>query len=137
MITAESLTHIPLFARLPENERASLAARAADVRLQRDEWLIGEGQTAAFFAVLDGKVSVVKSIGGQDHELTTFVPGDYFGEVPLLLGSVAVASVRAVEPSRPRVPRSTPGGCSRPRPLDRRPAVRSPPGTCRARRRWR
>jgi thioredoxin reductase (NADPH) len=100
MITAESLTHIPLFARLPENERASLAARAADVRLQRDEWLIGEGQTAAFFAVLDGKVSVVKSIGGQDHELTTFVPGDYFGEVPLLLGSVAVASVRAVEPSR-------------------------------------
>src|SRR5688572_6349692 len=100
MITAESLTRIPLFACLPETERASLAARAADVRLQQDEWLIVEGQTAAFFALLDGKLAVVKSIGGHDHELTTFAPGDYFGEVPLLLGTPAVASVRAVEPAR-------------------------------------
>ena len=87
MITAESLTHIPLFAFLPETERASLAARAADVRLQQGEWLIVEGQTAAFFALLDGKLAVVKSIGGHDHDVTTFVPGDYFGEVPLLLGT--------------------------------------------------
>ena len=100
MITAESLTHIPLFAFLPETERASLAARAADVRLQQGEWLIVEGQTAAFFALLDGKLTVVKSIAGHDHDLTTFVPGDYFGEVPLLLGTPAVASVRAVEPAR-------------------------------------
>ena len=100
MITAESLTHIPLFACLPETERASLAARAADVRLQQGEWLIVEGQTAAFFALLDGKLAVVKSISGHDHELTTFKPGDYFGEVPLLLGTPAVASVRAVEPAR-------------------------------------
>jgi thioredoxin reductase (NADPH) len=100
MITAESLTHIPLFAFLPEDERASLARRAADVRLHQDEWLISEGQTAAFFAVVEGKLSVVKSIGGQDHELATFISGDYFGEVPLLLGSPAVASVRALETSR-------------------------------------
>ena len=100
MITAETLTHVPLFARLPENERGSLAARAADVRLQQDEWLLIEGQTAAFFAVLEGTLSVVKSIGGRDHQLTRFVPGDYFGEVPLLLGSPTVASVRAVEPAR-------------------------------------
>ncbi len=100
MITAESLTHSPVFACRPETERASLAARAADVRLQQGEWLIVEGQTAAFFALLDGKLAVVKSISGHDHELTTFVPGDYFGEVPLLLGTPAVASVRAVEPAR-------------------------------------
>src|SRR5829696_7983499 len=100
MITAESLTQIPLFACLPEDERKSLAGRAADVRLQQDEWLVVEGQTAAFFALLDGKLSVVKSLGGHDHNMTTFVPGDYFGEVPLLLGTPAVASVRAVEPSR-------------------------------------
>ena len=100
MITAESLTHIPLFAILPETERGSLAARAADVRLQQGEWLIAEGQTPAFFALLEGKLAVLKSIGGHDHEVTTFVPGDYFGEVPLLLGSPAVASVRAVEPAR-------------------------------------
>jgi thioredoxin reductase (NADPH) len=100
MITAESLTHIPLFAFLPEDERASLAGRAADVRLQQDEWLVMEGQAAAFFGILDGRLSVVKSIGGHDTEIASFGPGEYFGEVPLLLGSPAVASVRAVVPSR-------------------------------------
>jgi thioredoxin reductase (NADPH) len=100
MITADALTRIPLFAFLPADERASLAARAADVRLHRDEWLVQEGQTAAFFALLDGRLSVIKSVNGRDQQLTTFVPGDYFGEVPLLLGSPAVASVRALEPAR-------------------------------------
>jgi len=100
MVTAESLTIIPLFAKIPHDERASLAARAADVRLGQDEWLISEGQTAAFYALLEGKLSVAKSIGGQERELVQYGPGDYFGEVPLLLGSPAVASVRALEPSR-------------------------------------
>jgi thioredoxin reductase (NADPH) len=100
MITAESLTIIPLFAKIPHDERASLAARAADVRLRQDEWLISEGQTAGFYGLLEGKLSVVKSIGGQERELVRYGPGDYFGEVPLLLGSPAVASVRALQPSR-------------------------------------
>ena len=100
VITAESLTHIPLFAFLPEGERASLAGRAADVRLQQDEYLLVEGQTPAFFALLDGKLSVLKSIAGHDHEIATYSPGEFFGEVPLLLGSPAVASLRATEPSR-------------------------------------
>ena len=36
MITAESLARVPLFANIPEHERASIAARAADVRLRQD-----------------------------------------------------------------------------------------------------
>jgi thioredoxin reductase (NADPH) len=100
MITAESLTIIPLFAKIPHDERASLAARAADVRLMQDEWLISEGQTAGFYGLLEGKLSVVKSIGGHQRELVQYGPGDYFGEVPLLLGSPAVASVRALEAAR-------------------------------------
>ena len=100
MITAESLNQIPLFAAIPEHERASLAARAADVRLQQDEWLQSEGQTVGFYALLEGKLAAVKSVGGQERELLFYAPGDYFGEVPLLLGSPAVTSVKALEPSR-------------------------------------
>jgi thioredoxin reductase (NADPH) len=100
MITAESLTRIPLFAAIPEHERASLAAHAADIRLQPDEWLQSEGQTVGFYALLEGKLAAVKSVGGQERELLFYRPGDYFGEVPLLLGSPAVTSVRALEPSR-------------------------------------
>src|SRR6185295_5265615 len=37
---------------------------------------------------------------GRDQQLTVFEPGDYLGEVPLLLASPAVASVRALEPAR-------------------------------------
>jgi thioredoxin reductase (NADPH) len=100
MITADLLTRIPLFAQVPYNERASLAGRAADVRLHQDEWLILEGQTPAFFALLEGRLAVHKNIAGRDQHLLTYDPGEYFGEVPLLLASPAVASVRAMEPAR-------------------------------------
>jgi thioredoxin reductase (NADPH) len=100
MITAELLKRIPLFAGIPDDERASLASRAADVRINADEWLILEGQTPSFFALLEGKLAVHKMIGGRDQQLTIYGPGDYFGEVPLLLASPAVASVLALETSR-------------------------------------
>jgi thioredoxin reductase (NADPH) len=100
MITGELLKTIPLFAGLPDTERASLAARAADVRLQPDEWLILEGQAPAFFAVLEGQLPLFKSIAGRDQQINTYTVGDYFGEVPLILGSPAIASVRASESAR-------------------------------------
>lgn len=100
MITAELLTRVPLFANIPHDERASLASRAADVRVHQDEWLVMEGQAPAFFAVLEGQLEVLKSIGGHHQRLTTYGIGDFFGEVPLLLGSAAIASVRALAPSR-------------------------------------
>src|SRR6185295_6287345 len=100
MITAELLTHISLFAQVPESERASLASRAADLRLRENEWLLVEGQAPAFYGLLEGRIEVLKTIGGQDRKLTSYGPGDYFGEVPLLLGSPAIASLRASEPSR-------------------------------------
>jgi thioredoxin reductase (NADPH) len=100
MITSELLKQIPLFAKVPEHERASLAARAADVRLQANEWLVVEGQTPSFFALLDGHIAVIKSIAGHDQQINSYDPGDYSGEVPLLLGSPAIASLRATVPSR-------------------------------------
>jgi thioredoxin reductase (NADPH) len=100
MITADLLTRISLFAPLPESERASLAARAADVRVDTDEYLLIEGQTPAFFGLIEGRIDVFKVMGGRDQRMISFGPGDYFGEVPLLLGAPALASLKATEPSR-------------------------------------
>jgi thioredoxin reductase (NADPH) len=100
MITADLLSRITLFAKIPESERASLAARAADLRLRTDEWLLVEGQTPGFYGLLEGHIDVLKVMGGREHRLTTYGPGDYFGEVPLLLGSPAIANLRATEPCR-------------------------------------
>jgi thioredoxin reductase (NADPH) len=100
VITADLISRITLFAKVPEDERVSLAARAADLRLRKDEWLLVEGQAPGFYGLLEGHIDVLKVAGGREHRLTTYGPGDYFGEVPLLLGSPAIANLRATEPCR-------------------------------------
>ncbi len=100
MITAEDVKRITLFAPVPESELNSIAARAADVRLHTGEWLLYEGQSPFFYGLLEGKVEILKSPGGHKIRVGTYSPGDYFGEVPLLLDSPAIASIRAIEPSR-------------------------------------
>jgi len=100
MITGELLTQIPLFAGLPQSERESLAARAADVRLRAGEWLLMEGQAPAFFALLEGELAVFKSVTGRDTRIHTHKPGAYFCEVTLLLGAPSISSVQATSPSR-------------------------------------
>jgi len=100
MITADLISRITLFAKVPENERASLAARAADLRLRTDDWLLVEGQRPGYFGLLEGHIDVLKFVNGQEHRLHTYGPGDSFGEVPLLLDSPAIANLRATEPCR-------------------------------------
>lgn len=100
MITADLLAHIELFAQIPDSERATLASRAADVRLQAGEYLLIEGQQPSFFGLLEGKIDVFKVMGGRDQRITTYGPGEYFGEVPLLLGAPSLASLVATEPAR-------------------------------------
>jgi len=100
MITADLLRRVSLFAGLPDGERHTLASRSADVHLRQDEWLLLEGQAPAFFGLLEGSIGVFKTVHGHDRHITTYTPGDYFGEVPLLLGAPSLASLRALEPSR-------------------------------------
>ena len=100
MITADLLKQVPLFAATPDEERAQIAARAADLHLRAGEWLLQEGELPAFFVLLEGRMEVLKRIGEQDQRLTVYQPGEYFGEVPLLLGSPAIASLRADVTSR-------------------------------------
>ncbi|MEO7084139.1 MAG: FAD-dependent oxidoreductase [Gemmatimonadaceae bacterium] len=100
MITGDLLTAVPLLSSLPQAERDGIAANAADLRLRTDEWVIHEGETPAFYVVLEGTLAVFKNIGGLEQQITSYKPGDFFGEVPLLLGSVSMASVQATAPSR-------------------------------------
>jgi thioredoxin reductase (NADPH) len=100
MITADDLSHISLFAAVPEAERRTIAERAADVRLDGGDWLLMEGQAAFFYGLLEGGIDVFKSVGGRDLRISSYGPGDYFGEVPLMLGSPAIASLQATQSCR-------------------------------------
>ncbi|HLQ23300.1 MAG TPA: FAD-dependent oxidoreductase [Gemmatimonadales bacterium] len=100
MITREDLRSVSLLAELPPEQVDAIAARAADLILDPGDWLIREGELAAFFFLLRGRLAVFKSVAGVDRQIGTYDPGVYLGEVPLLLNSPAIASLRAEEPSR-------------------------------------
>jgi thioredoxin reductase (NADPH) len=99
MITTQDLKVITSFKNLDDGAIALAASRSADMRLVADEWLINEGEVPRFFCVISGALEVSKRVGGTPTVITTYRTGDSFGEVPLMLGSTAVSSVRATEAS--------------------------------------
>jgi thioredoxin reductase (NADPH) len=100
MLTADEIRAVPLFSSLAPAELERLAQTAADMHLAPGEWAVPEGGERALFAVLAGRIEVVKLFDGIERRLGFRVPGTIFGEVPLTLGSPFPGGYRAVEPSR-------------------------------------
>jgi thioredoxin reductase (NADPH) len=100
MISSEELTKIPLFAMMPEELRARIASRSADIRVEAQEWVVHEGSAVHFWTVIEGELEVVKRYGGETTLISTFEAGDYFGEIPLMLGTNAYVGVRSITPAR-------------------------------------
>lgn len=100
MITPAELIDIPLFAALSHAALSRVAVRAADIHANAGEWIVHDGDPAYFWALLAGEVEAVKLLGGEARQVTTFDPGEYFGEVPLMLGGAAFVGLRALKASR-------------------------------------
>jgi thioredoxin reductase (NADPH) len=100
MLTSEDIAAVPLFAELPAIELERLAHTSADLHLAAGEFAVPEGGERALYAVLSGKIEVVKTIDGIERRLGFRVPGAIFGEVPIALGTPFPGGYRAVEPSR-------------------------------------
>ena len=101
MLTIDDIRAIPLFSTLPLPELERLAHTSADLRLAAGEYAAHEGEDVrALFAVLAGKMEVVKSIDGVERTLGWRVPGAIFGELPIALGTPLYGGYRASEPSR-------------------------------------
>ncbi len=100
MLTVDDVATIPLFSTLPRPELERLARTAADLHLSPGEFAVPEGGERALFAVLTGKIEVVKTIDGVERRLGWRIPGTIFGEVPIALGTPFPGGYRAAEPSR-------------------------------------
>jgi thioredoxin reductase (NADPH) len=100
MIAVQDLQEIPIFACLDPAYLARLTAKAADVRLEVDEYLIREGEQPHFFVLLEGGLELTKEMLGRPQHLTNYKIGEFFGEVPILMGSPAFVSVRCTQPAR-------------------------------------
>jgi thioredoxin reductase (NADPH) len=100
MLTIDDVRAIPLFSALPVAELERLAQTSADLRLSAGEFAVHEGGERALYAVLAGKIEVVKTFDGVERRLGWRAPGTIFGEVPLALSSPFPGGYRASEPSR-------------------------------------
>jgi thioredoxin reductase (NADPH) len=95
VITPDEVRLVPLFSDLGESELERLAHRSADIHLQPGKYVANEGETRALFVVLDGEAEVTKVVGGSERVVGRRLPGDVFGEVPVVLGTPMLANLRA------------------------------------------
>jgi thioredoxin reductase (NADPH) len=100
MLTTDDVRAIPLFSTLAAVELQRLAATSADLHLGAGEFAVPEGGDRALYAVLAGKIQVVKLVDGIERTLGWRVPGQIFGEVPIAFGTTFAGGYRASEPSR-------------------------------------
>jgi thioredoxin reductase (NADPH) len=100
MLTIDDIRAIPLFSTLPDDELEHLAHTCADLHLCAGEFAVHEGGERALYAVVSGKMEVIKTFDGIERTLGWRLPGTIFGEVPLALSSPFPGAYRAAEPSR-------------------------------------
>ncbi|AKF83883.1 cyclic nucleotide-binding protein [Myxococcus fulvus 124B02] len=85
-----------LFSEVDAEEAERLRAESTHLELQPQEWLGHEGEPASFYLILEGELRITKTVGGVETLISVFRAGDFFGEVPLLLGQCFLASSRAL-----------------------------------------
>jgi thioredoxin reductase (NADPH) len=100
VVTPEEIGGVVLFAALDLAQREQLSRVAADVSLVAGEYAAHEGAERALFAVLEGRIEPTRLIDGIERVLGERHPGDVFGEVPIVLGTVFPVGFRAAEASR-------------------------------------
>ena len=100
MLTPDDIRAVPLFASLSDAALDRLARSCADIRLNTGEFAVHEGGERALYAVLSGRIEVVKKFDGVERRLGWRLPGTIFGEVPLAFAMPFPGGYRAAEPSR-------------------------------------
>jgi thioredoxin reductase (NADPH) len=100
MVTSEEIARVELFAGLDPAQREQLSVAAADISLRAGEYAAHEGDDRALFAVLEGRIEPVKSTDGIERVVGKRLPGEIFGEFPIVFGTVFPVGFRAAEPSR-------------------------------------
>ncbi len=97
-LLAHVMTSSPLFAALAPAQRIDLMKRFVEVEASAGAQIVAQEQPSpGAYVVLRGEVVVEREQAGQGVELAKLGPGELFGEMSLLWGGGASASVRARE----------------------------------------
>lgn len=93
----EWLSKVPLFRRCSKRDLAAIAALVREVVLPEGHTLIREGaQAYSFFVLLEGTAEVRRN----DRRVARLGPGDFLGELALILRRPRTATVTLTSPSR-------------------------------------
>ena len=95
----QTLTKVPIFSGLAENELVFLAQRAVPRHYSAGEIVFSEGEPCSgLYVVESGHVRIFKSSsGGREHVLSVDGPGSSIAELPVFDGGNYPASVAAVD----------------------------------------
>jgi len=100
VITADEICAIEVFAGLSPSTCERLSQVAADISLEPGQDAATAGDERALFALLEGRIEAIKLDDGIERVVGERHPGDIFGEVPIILGTVFPVAFRAAEKSR-------------------------------------
>ncbi len=100
MIMLDHVRDLSLFASLDDDDLRDVTTKAADLRVLAGEYLVREGEEAAFYVLLAGTMEITKRVGTGEVVLGTRDRGGFFGETPVLLGADTFANVRATSDCR-------------------------------------
>ena len=94
----ELLATVPLFSNCSKRDLAAVARLAHEVELPAGHILIRENARVAysFFVLIDGEAEVRRG----ESLVTTLGPGDFFGELALILHRPRTATVTLTAPTR-------------------------------------
>ncbi len=94
----DALQALAIFQQLDDSERTYLAQHATQHTFAANEVIIKEGdQVQAMYLIRQGVVRVSTSAMKREVELKKLGTGSYFGEVSVLSGKTATATVTAYE----------------------------------------
>lgn len=95
------LRKISLFKDLTKQEQLKLLDAGTDTSLQEGEFLFRQGTPAThFYVVINGAIQISQKIDNRDLVLATYETDTFFGEVPLLAGTLHMANGKAVSDSQ-------------------------------------
>ncbi|MDX6628862.1 MAG: thioredoxin reductase, partial [Gaiellales bacterium] len=100
MIEFNDLRGLPLFDGVSDSLLSRVIAHAADVRVDAGQWLVREGESAAFYVLLAGTYDLMKRYPDGIRRIAVRQRGDWLGELPIVFGAPFFAGARAATPIR-------------------------------------
>ena len=94
----KALKGVPGFDALDESYLVLVAGASVNLLWPAGKFVITKGAPAqALFIVLEGAVRIYDEVGDDEIEIARIGPGEYFGEISLLMETTHTKNVQAVE----------------------------------------